>query len=158
METVMSWLLKFRKVYVVAVVVTLANSLIALALGVYHAYLGLVQLGELFFKGKESLPDLNMFESLDYFLVSFVFLIFSVGLTSIFLQNTETVSKAPGWLRITSLKDLKVLMWETVLVTMVVYALTSTIREGNQLKPDLLIIPIIVLVLSLGLWLIRKSD
>ena len=61
-----------------------------------------------------------------------------------------------AWLNINNFKELKVLLWETILVTLVVFTLTSIATDRSGLHWEMLILPGVVLILSLSLYLMRK--
>jgi uncharacterized membrane protein YqhA len=148
-------LLRLRFIYMIAVVVTFINSLVFLYLGVRAAYHGLHKILENDFEG---FPGLLFLESLDMFMVALVFLIFSLGVMRIFTHYDVNNDSLPAWLRISSFKELKVLLWETILMTLAIASVSSFARRQNALTWDVMIIPAMVLVLSLGLYLMRKED
>ena len=160
----MEKLLRIRYVYVIAVIFTLLNSFFFLISGVLESIHGF----QIFFRklqtGEKILPGIYFMESLDRFLVAFVFMIFRLGIWKLFyVKNTED-EDLPGWLRIGSFKELKILLWETILVMLVVFTVsmvvnTTTVKGVtlDSLGWEALILPIIILILSLSLYLMRKE-
>jgi predicted membrane channel-forming protein YqfA (hemolysin III family) len=64
----------------------------------------------------------------------------------------------PPWLKIDSFKELKILLWETIIVTMVVFTLTQIASLKNTLTLDVLILPGTVFILSISLYFVKKED
>ena len=98
-----------------------------------------------------------MLEGFDSFLISVVFLVFSLGLIRIFLVGQEEESRIPKWLDIKDLKGLKVLLWETILVALVVFSLNSVIRNITTITWEILILPAFILLLTISLYLMRDE-
>ena len=97
-------------------------------------------------------------KGLDLFLVSMVFLIFALGIMRIFTHYKTSDEDLPGWLRINDFKELKILLWETVIVTLVVFTLTELVNSKQSLKTDALIMPGVILLLTVSLFLMKKND
>jgi uncharacterized membrane protein YqhA len=151
-------LLALRYVYVVAVGFTLINSLFFMIAGVRQSLEGY----ELIYRGArgEEVPNprLPLLDSLDSFLVALVFLIFSLGIAKIFIEYDRENDGLPSWLRIQDFKQLKVLLWESVLVTLVVMCIGVIARRVERLTWEALVLPGIVLVLAIGLYLMRHQE
>ena len=147
--------LRLRLVFMVTVVVTFINSIFFIVNGVKHAYHGYEEV----LTGEEhGRPGLHFVESLDAFMVSLVFLIFSLGIMRIFTHYHTEDDKLPAWLRINSFIELKVLLWETILVTLVILTVSVLVTNLHELKWELLILPCITLILSLSLYLMKKGS
>ena len=69
----------------------------------------------------ESHPGLSILESLDVFLVALVFLIFALGIAKLFLPEPSEKGglRLPNWMQIQNFTQLKLLLWEAVLTTLV---------------------------------------
>ncbi|MFC5269984.1 YqhA family protein [Adhaeribacter terreus] len=157
-------LLRIRYVYIIAVVFTLLNSIFFLISGVIESVHGF----EIFFRklrsGEKILIGVYFMESLDRFLVAFVFMIFSLGIWKLFYVKNDQAVDLPAWLQISSLKDLKILLWETIMVTLVVFTISmivnTTAEEGvslDSLEWNALVLPAIILTLSVSLYFMRKE-
>jgi uncharacterized membrane protein YqhA len=85
-----------------------------------------------------------------------VFMIFAIGIIRLFGIYNDEKHELPSWLNINNFKELKVLLWETILVTLVVFTLTSIATDRSGLHWEMLILPGVVLILSLSLYLMRK--
>ena len=54
--------------------------------------------------------------------------------------------------------ELKILLWETILVTLVVMAVGTVARRLPSLGWDVLVLPAVVLVMTVGLYLMRIGE
>jgi uncharacterized membrane protein YqhA len=106
----------------------------------------------------EERPGVFLLHGLDLFLVSMVFLIFGLGILSIFINYHKVDGNLPDWLKIENFKGLKILLWETVLVTLVVFSFTGIISSKESLQWNALILPGIILILTIGLFLMKRSQ
>ena len=84
----------------------------------------------------------------------------ALGIAKLFLMTpSEKVSaELPVWLRIDSIGQLKVLLWETALTTLMIIAL-SDLSAGLFTKLDwmALVTPAAILVLSLSLYFMKRE-
>ena len=148
-------LLQFRYIYLIAVVTTFINSLFFLWNGVVHAFEGYVAiLGHT----ETARPGLHFVESFDMFMIAFMFLIFSFGMMRIFTHYHVNDENLPAWLRIDSFKELKILLWETILLTLVIVTISEVIKKLDHLTYEVLFLPGVILLLSLSLFIVRKED
>ncbi len=151
-------LLSIRYVYVIAAVFTLISSILSLIVGVRQSIEGFTHVYR-YASGEEvAAPKLSLLDSLDSFLAALVFLIFSLGITKIFIGYDHPDDNLPGWLRIREFKELKLLLWEAILVTLVVWCMSSVARSFPALTWDALVLPAIVLALSVGLYLMQRNE
>src|SRR5215204_633330 len=114
----MKYLLKLRYLYLIAVIFTLLDSIFFLISGVIESIHGF----EIFFRklitGEKILFGIYFMEALDRFLIAFVFMIFSLGIYKLFFVKEHHIEGLPAWLQIENFKELKVLLWETIMVTL----------------------------------------
>ena len=150
-------ILRVRYVFLIAVIFTLLNSLFFLVVGVIESIHGYMLFYEHGLEG-EHRPGVYLLKGLDLFLVSMVFLIFALGIMRIFTHYHSNDENLPGWLRINDFKELKILLWETVIVTLVIFTLTEIITSKQSLKPDALILPGVILILTVSLFLMKRND
>jgi uncharacterized membrane protein YqhA len=105
---------------------------------------------------------LLLLESVDSFLLSFVFFIFSFGLYKIFFLNdmVQINNKLPAWLQINTLFELKSLLWQSILTTIVVIFLNNAVSflSHNTLSWNILMLPLAVLILSVALYFLKQSE
>ena len=81
----------------------------------------------------EERPGVHIAESVDALLFSLVLLVLSFGTAGLFLTtttDTDDKRKLPEWMRIKSLTELKLLLWEAILATLVVAAASSIIAAA----------------------------
>ena len=132
-----------------------------LALGVLRA----VQAYRLFFApdglSAEARPGVHIAESVDALLFSLVLLVLSLGTASLFLatsDDTEDKQKLPEWMRVKSLTELKLLLWEAILATLVVAAASGIIAALPHLEWKLLVLPAAILLLSVSYFLLKRTE
>jgi uncharacterized membrane protein YqhA len=150
-------ILRVRYIFLIAVVFTFLNSIFFLIGGVIESLHGY----RLFYEyglGGEYKPGAYLLKGLDLFLVSMVFLIFALGIMRIFTHYQSNDENLPAWLRFNDFKDLKILLWETVIVTLVVFTLTEIVTSKESLKPDALIMPGVILILTASLFLMKRNE
>ncbi len=106
---------------------------------------------------KNSRQDFNVMNGLDAFMLAIIFMIFGLGIARLFLFDKTPDEQVPLWLRFNDLKGLKVLIWEAILVTLVIFSLHVLLTpEGHSLNS--LILPGAILILTLALFLMRRED
>ena len=162
----MEKILRIRYIYLIAVVFTFLDSIFFLISGVIESVHGF----QVFFRklrtGEPILIGVYFMEALDRFLIAFVFLIFSLGIMKLFFVKKTSTENLPEWLHIESFKDLKILLWETIVVTLVVFTISLVVNTTSAKGPEGimqslnwndLVLPVIILVLSLSLFLMRKE-
>ena len=158
-------MLKRLKVYqsltLVIVLFTTINSIAFIAAGIMESYQGITGI----LTGKirtEERPGLLILESLDVFLIALVFIVFSIGITMLFLPSTaEKIREhVPEWMNINSFMELKLILWETILTTLVVFFVSDVFKQADsgQFTWEMLFIPVAILVLSLSILILRKSE
>jgi uncharacterized membrane protein YqhA len=156
---VFNQLLKIRYVTVVIVILAVLHALAFLGMGAqiaFKAYWAVLRPlpGE-----HAARPGLELLHALDFLFVSMVLVVLSLGIAKLFLLDpNREIPKLPTWLEIDSITELKVLLWETILTTLVIVAL-SDLSEGLLAKLDwtVLLTPIAILMLSLSLYFMKKA-
>lgn len=153
------FILRFRYIASIVVVVLLVHSVGLLALGVYRGY----EAYHLLFSGEPwtgtDRPGIHIAESVDSLLFALVLLVLASGTASLFLSPVGggPDARLPGWMRIGSISELKALLWEAILVVLVVATLTSILANMDQLHWGVLVLPAAILMLSLAFFLARKA-
>ena len=88
-----------------------------------------------------------------------VLLVLALGIAKLFLLDPRSEESAglPAWLQINSISELKVLLWETILTTLLILGLSSLTATAFA-KPDwtMLVMPIAILTLALSLYFMKK--
>jgi uncharacterized membrane protein YqhA len=147
-----------RYFLIIVVIFLLISSLAFIGLGVVHSIEGYkILLG--FNPGPEleTRPGIYLLEGLDTFMAGIVFMIFAFGIARLFLFDHVEDDKLPKWLNIHNFKELKILLWETILVTLVVYTLGDLVKT-TAATLELLYLPVVILILSLSLFLMRLKE
>ena len=149
-------ILKLRYIYLIVVIFNVLNSIAFLVIGVYKSIKGYKEIIKNFSHPDEwGNPGVYLAESLDTFLISIVFLIFAFGIYKIFVRDNTKDSDLPKWLDIKSLRDLKILLWESIVITLLVFTVTVIIQNMHNISWDMIILPAIVFILTLGLVILR---
>ena len=107
--------------------------------------------------GQNATAGILLFEALDRFLIAVLFYIFGVGMIKLFMPELFRDAELPRWLDVHDIKELKVLLWETVLVTLMVLSVTELVTSKRELTWNSLIMPSVIAILSLALFLMRSK-
>jgi uncharacterized membrane protein YqhA len=151
-------LLKIRYVTVVIVILAVLHALAFLLMGAqssieaYKRVLGKTDAHDY------AQPGIELLHSLDYLFVSMVLVILALGVAKLFLMDpAKERAGMPAWLGIQSIAELKVLLWETILTTLLILGL-SDLSAGIFEKPawTVLVTPVAILILSLSLFFMKK--
>jgi uncharacterized membrane protein YqhA len=135
------------------IVTTFLNSVAFIGVGVYrsyHAYRMLIT------EGVEGKPGIELINSLDIFLIALVFLIMSLGFSKLFYKDFPLFKSIDlPWLKIDDFFDLKILLWNTVLLSLVVAFAVVAIENEGHWEWTMLVVPAAVLLFSLGAKFIK---
>jgi len=100
------------------VLFTFINALVFFGLGIFYsveAYFDIAT-GHM-----EEMPGIKIIESLDRFLIGFVFIIFSIGFSKLFLSETPFLKHYDlPWLKLNDFHQLKILLVSAILVALFV--------------------------------------
>jgi uncharacterized membrane protein YqhA len=152
-------LLKVRYLAVVIVAISVMHAVAFLVMGTriaIHAYGQVLGYNGSGWSG----PGVELLHSLDFLFVSLVLLVLGLGIAKLFVLNLseEETQSLPGWLRIGSITQLKVLLWETILTTLLIVSLSDLIRDlFTKLEWSALAMPVAILVLALSLFFMKKD-
>lgn len=154
---------------VLAVIGSLAASVLMLFLGVYNVY-SAFRYGLANPSGDETTPFatgaiISVIESLDRFLIGIVLLYFAYGVYSLFIHPEEAEEELalPAWLRVRQIGQLKQVVAELILVVLFVLFLrvalqsfgeTNSAMSWNQIATFLLL-PVSTALLALALRLVE---
>ena len=105
----------------------------------------------------------SLLRAVDLFLVAIVFFIFSIGVLALFSTKWGGVFPVnfPKWLEIRNFIQLKVILWEAILTTLVVSYLAGLAEErmrGAPLQLQHLIIPGAILLIAISLFFLKKGE
>ena len=151
--------LAVRIITIVIVIFTVINALAFIGVGIYTSIDGITGI----FRGElhtDAHPGIKILESLDIFLVALVFLIFAVGIYKLFSPSAEKNVDGiiPKWLDIHDFSGLKMILWETILTTLIVLFVSDVIKKEGNMEWTLLIIPASILLLALSMFMLNKVD
>jgi uncharacterized membrane protein YqhA len=151
-------LLNVRYIILVAVGILFLNSVFFIVGGTIFSVKGYIEFIKNGFIPNETYkPSLYILKGLDAFMLAIIFIIFGLGIARLFLFNNDSEDQIPSWLRFHEMKGLKVLLWETILVTLVIYCL-QILLTNKVLSPELLILPGAILLLSVALFFVRWKE
>ena len=148
-------LFKIRNVFAVVVFFLLLSALAFIVSGVIKSvegYMSVLQING--YVGENSKPGMYLLEGLDLFMAAIVFVVFALGIGQLFFFDKEALEIIPKWMHINGLKDLKIILWETILVTLVVFCMTHLVKSHEK-SWEILLLPAVILILSLGLYFVR---
>jgi len=105
---------------------------------------------------------IGLLHAVDLFLVAVVFFVLSLGLNILFLPaNDDLPIQLPEWLKIRNFVQLKIILWEAILTTLVVSYLAALVeREINKVEKTIqdLIVPGAILLIALSLYFMKKEE
>lgn len=142
--------------------IVFVSGAIFVILGVYDFFHAFTHLGNENKAGIVGFIAIGLLRSVDLFLVAIVLFVFSLGLLVLFLSKDEAAfpAKLPTWLRVNDFIELKALLWEAILTTLVVSYLTGLAERrlnGGPLVVYDLIIPGAILLIATSLYLLKKG-
>ena len=95
---------------------------------------------------------------IDLVLGAVVSVVLMIGLASLFgVVDKNKLRTLPDWIHITTFKHLKVLLWETILLVMVVYFFVLIFKSHGEYQWTFLVLPGSVFLLSAGLYFVKKE-
>lgn len=152
------FILRFRYLAVIVALMLLLHAIGLLVVGVMRG----VESYQLLAHGPtwtgSDRPGIHIAESIDLLLFALVVLVLAIGTASLFLSHDGAPNrKIPEWMRVASLSELKMLLWEAVLVVLVMAALTALVTNLDELHWGLLVMPAAIFLLSSSLYLARKT-
>ena len=148
-----SFVLKFRYLAIIAVAILLIHAIGLLGLAIYRTYEAYHAAFQGGTEAGHTRPGIPIAESVDAALFALVLIVLALGTVSLYLTGGVSDSRIPEWMRVRSLSELKTLLWEAILLVLVMAALTSIMANTEHLGWDLLILPAAVLILAAGLFL-----
>lgn len=133
------------------------NSVAFMIIGGIRAYQGYEAILDMLSGDQSTRAGIYIAKSVDTFLISMVAFVIAAGVMKVFYLHHVPDEKFPKWLRINSFKDLKILLWEATLLTMVVFFLSvvAVVADTGTFEWSLLGIPISILLLAISLSFVR---
>jgi len=96
--------------------------------------------------------------SMDLILGTIVTIVLMVGIVSLFeIVDKKKIQTLPEWIHINDFKHLKILVWETILVAMVVFFFGVLFNAHGHYEWEILVIPISILLLAVGVYFVKKK-
>lgn len=100
-------------------------------------------------------PFLPALEAMDLFFMALAFFIVAIGLAQLFIGDLPMMKDLSfAWLRIESFGSLKLLLWDTFLVTLFMLFITRLV-SAQSLSWDLLVLPGAILMLTISSYLLK---
>ncbi|MGC3944696.1 MAG: YqhA family protein [Chryseolinea sp.] len=131
----------------------LVNFLFIVGFGVYKSVHGFQIL---FTDGAHGKPGLEIVESLDLFLVALVFLILAAGFVKLFYPELGGFKSLEWpWLKINDFTQLKELVWNAFLLTLLITFGTLVLRSDGSFQWTYLVVPVSVLLFSISAKVLR---
>lgn len=137
--------------WLVSLLLLLAGVL-AILIGVKKIYLSFVM-----FIAENERPGIYLIEGVDTLLFAIVILILSGGIYKLFIGNADTFKNNTILSKLNSFKDLKILLWETLMLTLTVWAALSYFHD-DELEIEQLVLPASILMLAFALRLLKGGD
>jgi len=154
-----SFLSKFEALFTLkyfALIISLMimlSGFIAVVVGTIRLFKSIVQLtGLIEGDGK---PGVHLIEAVDTYLFALVILVLGGGIFKLFVGNENTFKGSAVFSKINTFMDLKVLLWETLLLTLTVWCALGFFAHPKDLQFEQLILPVTIVLLALALKLMR---
>lgn len=152
----------YKIIILVPVVCAMLISLVFIGIGAYAMGVGFYSI---FFEGlkSEATPGIVLLKSLDVFLIAFIFLIFAIGFTQLFFPkpsrfHTIMDQITPDWLQVKSFTELKIVLWDTVLTSLVVIFVADAFTKHKEAYSwEFVLLPAAILCIALSRFLLKGS-
>ena len=97
-------------------------------------------------------------QSIDAFMIGMVFMMFAYGVTTLFIKKIELPeSDVFNWVRITSIKHLKVILGEMIVIVLFVKFLEVILLNASDLTFEMLVLPVGIVLLAAALKLMGMA-
>ena len=156
-----SFLSKFETVFTLkyfALVISLMimlSGFIAIVVGSMRLFEGIMQIIGL--HEGDNKPGIHLIEAVDTYLFSLVILVLGGGIFKLFVGNENTFQGSVVFSKIKTFMDLKVLLWETLLLTLTVWCALGFFAHPKDLQYEQLILPVTIVLLALALKLMKGA-
>jgi len=152
----MQKLFRHHLIFKIMCVICFIDAIFFVFVGVYRTGEGFYALYQNLIGSEWHYPGVYIAESLDAFMLALLFMIFGFGIYRLFIRHDQEDDYFPKWLQVKSISDLKFLLWETILVTLIVFTVLNFVGKGT-LTYDALIGPGAILLLSLAYFLVSQG-
>ena len=154
-----SFLSKFETVFTLkyfALIISLMimlSGFVAVVIGTMRLFKSIMELIGLY-EG-DGRPGVHLIEAVDTYLFSLVILVLGGGIFKLFVGNEDTFKGSVVFSKIKTFMDLKVLLWETLLLTLTVWCALGFFSHPGALRYEQLILPVSIVLLALALKLMK---
>jgi len=131
----------------------LLSGFIAVVVGSIRLFKSIIELIGL--HEGEGKPGIHLIEAVDTYLFALVILVLGGGIFKLFVGNDDTFKGSIVFSKIKTFMDLKVLLWETLLVTLTVWCALGFFSHPDELQYEQLVLPITIVLLALALKLMK---
>ena len=145
---------------VIAVLVFVSGIILTLV-GIYDFVVVFAHLGPGDQANIGRLMAIGLLHSVDMFLVAIVFFVLAIGMLILFTNPEADMPKLPAWLHVKNFMELKAILWEAILTTLVVAYLAKLAEgeiEGKQMAVEDLLIPGGVLLIAISLFFLKRAE
>jgi uncharacterized membrane protein YqhA len=108
------------------------------------------------------LMAIGLLRVVDLFLITIVFFVLALGIMVLFRSPDKPLPiKLPEWLWVKNFMQLKMILWEAILTTLVVSYLSGMAQvriRGEEIKMDSLLIPGGILMIALSLFFLTRHQ
>jgi uncharacterized membrane protein YqhA len=102
-------------------------------------------------------PLMPALEAVDLFFMALAFFIVAIGLAQLFVGEVPFLKHFSfSWLRIENFLQLKLLLWDTFLVTLLVFFVTR-MSSAHTIGWDMLVLPAAILMLTVSSFLLKQK-
>jgi hypothetical protein len=156
-----SFLSKFETVFtlkyftLIISLMIMLTGFIAIVVGSMRLFEGIMQIIGL--HEGDGKPGIHLIEAVDTYLFSLVILVLGGGIFKLFVGNENTFKGSVVFSKIKTFMDLKVLLWETLLLTLTVWCALGFFAHPKDLQYEQLILPVTIVLLALALKLMKGA-
>jgi len=157
-----------RNLFYVLRNIIMVIALLIFAVGIAITLLGIYDFVHVFSFFSEYKNDMlikmiavGLLQAVDLFLIAIVMFVFSLGLLVLFDNKEEIPLKLPEWLKVKNFMQLKIVLWEAILTTLVVSYLAGLVQlkmSGHEITISSLILPGGILLIALSLYFLKKGE
>jgi len=157
-----------RRLFYVLRNIIMVIALLIFAVGIAITLLGIYDFVHVFSYFSEYKNDMlikmiavGLLQAVDLFLIAIVMFVFALGLLVLFDDKDDIPLKLPEWLKVKNFMQLKVVLWEAILTTLVVSYLAGLVQlkmSGQEINISTLILPGGILLIALSLYFLKKGE
>ncbi|HET6995560.1 MAG TPA: YqhA family protein [Chitinophagaceae bacterium] len=145
----------------VIAVLVLVSGIVLTALGAYDLVKVVIDTDYMDTEHLGKVMAIGLLSVVDLFLIAIVFFVLALGVMLLFIDPAKGFPvNLPNWLRIKNFMELKVILWEAILTTLVIAFLTGLAGKkinGEPIDIQVLIIPGGILLISLSLYFLKRG-